>query len=351
VNQVKEVQSMQPKHLSCKLLAVLAFGLVAWRTGLAQAGPPVILQVDLENFVQYFNDVSDPAKLASDPNRTTTTFTITKAFMENVHLADIVAVNGQPVKGTFARRTQFLGYRPAPVAGQSVADISRNGGPSTEFFEILQPDGTPIGTIMGQSLVNGPPPPGSPSALDPNSGSNGVIVGGTGAFLGVRGQCGVVMGTNVRNASEAEDPSLRRVYGGGKMRMILYLIPMFRPEIKSTPTGPAVVHSSDFSLVTANNPAKAGETLSVFITGLGPVRTTVDPGQPFPTDPLAVVNSPVYVTMSGTSADVLGAVGYPGSVDGYQVNFRVPPGTGHGTAQLQVSAAWITSSAVGIVVQ
>src|SRR5882724_1610185 len=29
----------------------------------------------------------------------------------------------------------------------------------------------------------------------------------------------------------------------------------------------------------------------------------------------------------------------PGAVDGYQVNFRVPPGTGAGTATLQISSA------------
>ena len=126
---------------------------------------------------------------------------------------------------------------------------------------------------------------------------------------------------------------------------------MSRPEIESTGNGPAVVHSSDFSPVTTNNPAKAGEILSLFATGLGPVRANVDPGQPFPANPLAVVNSPVDVTVNGTPAEVLAAVGYPGSVDGYQVNFRVPANAGHGTAQLQLSAAWITSTAVGIPVQ
>jgi uncharacterized protein (TIGR03437 family) len=112
-----------------------------------------------------------------------------------------------------------------------------------------------------------------------------------------------------------------------------------------------VAHSSDFSLVTANHPAKAGEILSLFATGLGPVRANIDPGQPFPANPLAVVNFPVEVTVNGTPAEVLGAAGYPGAVDGYQVNFRVPNSTGHGTAQLQLSAAWITSSTAAIAIQ
>ena len=38
----------------------------------------------------------------------------------------------------------------------------------------------------------------------------------------------------------------------------------------------------------------------------------------------------------------LGAVGYPGSVNGYQVNFRVPTDAQKGTASVQVIAAWIS---------
>ena len=50
-------------------------------------------------------------------------------------------------------------------------------------------------------------------------------------------------------------------------------------------------------------------------------------------------------------ADVLGAVGYPGAVDGYQVNFRVPPDTPKGVASIQVSAAWISGAPVSFPVQ
>ena len=55
--------------------------------------------------------------------------------------------------------------------------------------------------------------------------------------------------------------------------------------------------------------------------------------------------------MNGNSAEVLGAVGFPGSLDGYQVTFRVPQDAAKGMATIQVSAAWIAGPAVGIVVQ
>jgi uncharacterized protein (TIGR03437 family) len=86
------------------------------------------------------------------------------------------------------------------------------------------------------------------------------------------------------------------------------------------------------------------------MTGLGPVPG-VDPGQPFPSNPLAFVNSPVGVTVNGKTAEVLGAVGFPGSVDGYQVNFQLPPDTPKGFAAIQVSAAWVMGSPVNIPVQ
>ncbi len=311
----------------------------------AQTPPPVILNVDLENYVQYWDDSSDSSKLSSVANQTTVA---SRPFMQNVWVADIVAVNGKPVRGTYVNRTQTFQFRPSPAASQNIADVNRNGGPTTEAYEILLTDGTPIGTLMVVGLVAGTPPPGSPVA---QTSCNRTIVGGTGAFLGVRGQSGTVSASNVRNASQTEDPSLRRVLGGGKMRTILCLIPMYRPEISVTPSGPAVFHSSDFSLVTPAKPARPGEILSTFARGLGPTRASIDPGSPFPTDPLANVNTPVEVTVNGASAEVLAAVGYPGTTETYEVNFRVPADAGKGTASLQLSVAWIASSAVSIAVQ
>jgi uncharacterized protein (TIGR03437 family) len=126
---------------------------------------------------------------------------------------------------------------------------------------------------------------------------------------------------------------------------------MSAPQVIVTPNGPAVTHSSDFSLVSGSKPAAAGEILSVFLTGLGPVRPGVDPGQAFPSNPLAAVNSPVEVIVDGKPAVVLAAVGFPGAVDGYQVNFRLASDTPKGIATIQISAAWISSAPVKIPVQ
>ncbi len=185
--------------------------------------------------------------------------------------------------------------------------------------------------------------------------SNNAVVGGTGAFLGARGQLGGGAAPSgfpfFRTASVTEDPAKRRTHGGGKFPILVHLIPLSRPEIVLTPSGPAVAHSNDFSLVSAARPARTGEILSLFATGLGPTRPRLDPGKPFPSTPLHEVNSPVEVTVNGKPAEVLAAVGLPGFIEGYQVNFRVPPDTPRGTATLQVSAAWIAGPEVRIAIQ
>ena len=202
--------------------------------------------------------------------------------------------------------------------------------------------------------VGGPSPPGFPAGT-----LNTVIVGGTGAYFGARGQTGNVNSTQALGSagitppsrSITEDPANRRLNQGGHVIFTLYVIPLARPEIVITPTGPAVAHANDFSPVTAAKPAAGGEVLSLFATGLGPTRPGIDPGQPFPSDPLAIVNSPLQLTVNGKPAEVIGAAGLPGAVDGYQVNFRLPTDIGKGPTAIQVTAAWIAGAPVTIQVQ
>jgi len=120
------------------------------------------------------------------------------------------------------------------------------------------------------------------------------------------------------------------------------------PRVVLTTGGAAVTHSSDYELVTAENPAAPGEILTLFATGLGPTRPAVDPGKPFPSSPLANVTLPVEVRANGTLAEVLAAVGVPGAVDGYQVNFRLLANTLKGLASLQVSAGMVADTSVKV---
>jgi uncharacterized protein (TIGR03437 family) len=156
----------------------------------------------------------------------------------------------------------------------------------------------------------------------------------------------------VRVASPTEDPANRRLNGGGKVRVVFNLYPKYRPSVDITANGPAVFHS-DFSPVTVARPARAGEVLIVRARTLGPTRPDLlPPGtRPFIADPPEIVNSPVDVTMSGKTAEVLNQIGWPGTTDRYRIDFRIPSGLAPGTATIQLTAAWIPGPTVDIPVQ
>jgi len=320
---------------------------------------PAILKVEVQDLVYYEIDTADSSKFGTNPNVTSSGLSCTAQSFQGhlgnrvVAVGDIVAVNGQPVKGTYAPSGVTLCLSPTPVPGQAIADTT-HGPIVNETYEFLQSDGTPIGTVMSNALrVGGPSPPG------PSAGTlNTVIVGGTGAFFGARGQIGnpnAMQGLSQSGASATrsitEDPANRRLNKGGHVMFTLYVVPWSRPEIAMTAGGPAVTHSNDFSLVSASRPAASGEILSVFANGLGPTRPGLDPGQPFPSNPPAVVNSPLDITVNGKSAEVLAAVGIPGTVDSYQVNFRVPPDIGKASAIIRISSAWVASAPVSVSIQ
>jgi len=321
-------------------------------TAEAQVPTGSIVHFDMENATLYEFDCpfSDVGTNPNDLGRPLTTFQV--GIHSGLGIADIVSVNGNPAKGTaYQAFSPAFGSSPNPAAGRPIADGARAGIAPWDL-DFLNPDGTQIGTIHIDGFIGGNGPPGAPK--DMPTGGGYTVTAGSGAFFGVRGYFQTAPNiTPERVTSACEDPSLRRVYAGtlGKRQGVLYLVPLSGPQILTTANGPAVVHANDFSLVTAAKPAKAGEILTLFASGLGPTRPGVDPGQPFTTDPLQVVNSPVQVLVNGNPADVLYAGGYPGAVDGYQVNLRVPDGATAGQATLQLTSAWIAGSSVNIPVR
>jgi hypothetical protein len=319
--------------------------------GFAQHPAGNFLIVETANHTLYAHDATDYSILATKAGPTTAM--LPKNFGQYTIIGDIVSVNGQPAKGTVFEMVNALAMAPNPQPGQAIADITR-GGLIEWYFEVLDSNANLIGSMRVSGVNGGPPPPGQTRQIQQAS---YVVVGGTGAFLGVRGymgapapggSCGAAM---LRSASISEDPANRRMYPGGCIRQGIYLLPMTTPEIVTTEGRPAIVHAGDYSLVTAAKPAKAGEDLVLFASGLGPTRPAPEPGQPFSADPLSVANSPIEVIVNGASAEVQYAGGYPGAVDRYQVNFRVPDRVASGLPSLHLTTAWIAGGDVKIPIQ
>jgi hypothetical protein len=328
---------------------MLRISLLCLTVGLtgAQAQPdaPVTLDIDAQNVVIYRHDVSDATKVATEAGPTTPL--PLRTFMNVTWIADIVAVNGAPARGTLTVRGAFINLNPNPGPGMGIADTS-NSLAGDWIFDIQRTDGTPVGTILASGWAFGARAPGF---LSPGQG-NLAVVGGTGAFFGLRGQAketSVTAGPRF-TASITEDPANRRLHGGRSTRYTLQLLPNERPAFVRSANSMGVYHS-DFSPVTAANPAKRGELLIAASTGLGPTLPGKQPGDVFPADNVQEVAAPIHVLVNGAATPAASQVGWPGTAGTYRVDFRLPDDTAPGMSTLQLFAAWIPGSPIQIPVQ
>src|SRR5215471_8074662 len=144
------------------LLSVLGASFASAQT----AAEPVVLTIDVENYVAYRGDMLDPAKVATNPNLTIGTVA---AFLESMQVGDIVAVNGKPAKGLYQSAGVIMPFRANPTAGQPIADFN-SGGRFNCTWEILEADGAYVGTLLDGGAANGH-----------------AVMGGIGAFAGASG--------------------------------------------------------------------------------------------------------------------------------------------------------------------
>ena len=118
---------------------------------------------------------------------------------------------------------------------------------------------------------------------------------------------------------------------GSKSNTVMVSVAKTSPGIFTVPPagiGPAAVLHADYSLVNAAKPARVGETILIFLTGLGAVTPTVGDGAPpnILTDTAAAINVyfggvPAKPSYKGLSPQ------FPGL---YQINVAVPAGAAIG---------------------
>ena len=315
----------------CALLSSLA------TIGSAQSLPPVTLDIELQSSVVYHPDDSEYSQRATVPN--VIPFIDAKNFSDHISINDIISVNGRPAKGALVFTFREAGLTPTPQPGQAIADVQRSGAVTNFTIELLDAGGQPVGTLVGAGLSGGLRPPGAPLTQIAH---NIAIVGGTGAFLGARGQVGLVR-PGARSTSGQEDPSLRRVHAAGNPARPGYIVQFFpheRPAIVETSTGYSVFHA-DFTPVSSTAPVAAGEVLVIRAKGLGPTLPGLNPGAVHQADALQEVSSPVEVLINGEAVPALVKVGWPGTADEYRVDVRVPNNLAAGTATLRLQSAWL----------
>jgi uncharacterized protein (TIGR03437 family) len=97
------------------------------------------------------------------------------------------------------------------------------------------------------------------------------------------------------------------------------------PAIFFSAAGAAVLKNPDFSVVSATNPAKAGDVILIYGTGLGATSASLATGTVVPSTTTANVSVPVTATIGGKPATVTYAIASPGFAGLYRSRSPSPP--------------------------
>ena len=119
------------------------------------------------------------------------------------------------------------------------------------------------------------------------------------------------------------------------------------PAIFFDPVGGVVVRNSDFALVRPETPARAGDILVIYATGLGATTPAIPPGTLASGPPFAMT-APVTITVGGQNAPVIYSLAAPGFAGLYQIAFRMPSGVSGGNAPLVIRVNNVASNTVNI---
>lgn len=87
---------------------------------------------------------------------------------------------------------------------------------------------------------------------------------------------------------------------------------------------PTIIRALNNEILTASNPAHRGETIVIYVAGLGKTVPAVPAGQPAPESPLASVVTPVRVDVGGYALSVAFAGLVPDQIGLYQINAVIP---------------------------
>jgi uncharacterized protein (TIGR03437 family) len=100
--------------------------------------------------------------------------------------------------------------------------------------------------------------------------------------------------------------------------------------------GYAAAEHKDGSLVSTSSPAQPGETILVFLTGLGAVTPPVADGAAGPTNPLSYATNEPTVLIQGTQANITYWGLVPTEAGLYQLNVQIPTGLTVGDNYLDI---------------
>lgn len=121
------------------------------------------------------------------------------------------------------------------------------------------------------------------------------------------------------------------------------------PGLFSDSAGHGVIQNQDYSLNASQHPAKAGEVIILYGTGLGPTNPGLVSGASSPPGPnFAKPTGNVSVSIGGVGAEVRFAAAIPGFVALFQLNVAVPSTVASGELDVVLSVAGVAAKAAKV---
>jgi uncharacterized protein (TIGR03437 family) len=112
------------------------------------------------------------------------------------------------------------------------------------------------------------------------------------------------------------------------------------PMIVIDATGAEVFHEG-WVRVTRERPAKPGELVIAKATDLGATYPPVSPGERFPASPFAKVADKITKHVNGGPSEPELQIGWPGMINIYRVDFRIPKETSSSPVTVQLTAGGV----------
>jgi uncharacterized protein (TIGR03437 family) len=187
------------------------------------------------------------------------------------------------------------------------------------------------------------------------AGFNGtsVTIGGRPAPLLIVAPANVVVQVPTDVPAGPQPVAVRNANGAAAATMNI-TVAATAPAVFFDANGGIFQKNSDFSLVTANNRARAADIILVYSTGLGATTPALSSGQitPLPGTAGTFYNTgAATVTVGGREARVIYSLASPGFGGLYQTAFEVPTGVAAGNVPVVLRVGGVASNSVNIAVQ
>jgi adhesin/invasin len=290
-----------------------------------------------------FDDGDSPLSLTSLKEGTWTTTWTPVNSANTVTLTANAEIADQNLKGSVQTQLGFLSLTTPPVIGAVLngASFALNGPVAPGSY--VSVFGAKL--AVGQGQLTGFP---LPQTLAGSS----IVVGGNGAPLAFAREDQVNAQIPYETAVNTSAQVLVTRGSSFSAPQAITVAPAAPGVFTATGngTGQGLIFVADSSgaqtLADATHPAKAGDALVIYCTGLGAVNPPVATGAAAPFSPLASTTLPATVTIGGVQQNIFFKGLTPGFAGLYQVNVIVQPGTPAGTQTLVITMAGQSSPPV-----